>query len=233
MIEPEVLARMQSPEFAKILENDPVLKELEDARSNPRDEVAAIAQLLGGGYSVNDLPLRPLTAADWSLWWALDVAFARGRGPEERDVDIALWFLVRPFDRIQGSFKAIDAAAKGFCAMVGIDWTEGAGVITTIIDDAFRPLGLLPPCGPGDGEPPKFDADWLSAIMAIVARLMQYPAHKIAVERPLSEVCYFFVWARAQADPKMQVRRRTPADLCGAIWERTLELARGMKDGRD
>lgn len=231
MIDPVLLKKMQAPDFAERLARDPVIAALEEQRTSARDDLAALAQLLGGGYLVNTVKLRPLTAADWALWWAMDLAFARGRDPEEHDADAALWMLSRSFDKVVGTLDMVREDAVGFCAKNKIPWGDAAGVICHIINDAFRPLALLPPEG-GAGSEPRFDADWLTAVLARVARLMQYPAHKIAVERPLSEVCYFFVWARAMNEPKLHVGRRAPAEICAAIWERTMALAQEVGNGR-
>lgn len=230
MIDPALLRKMQAPEFAERLARDPVIAALEEQRTSERDDLAALAQLLGGGYLLGSLKLRPLTAADWALWWALDLAFARGREPEEKDADTALWLLSRPFDKAVGTLDMMREDAAGFCAKSDIYWVDAAEVIFRIVSDVFRPLALLPPDG-GDGSEPRFDADWLTAVLARVARLMQYPAHRIAVERPLAEVCYYFVWARAMNEPKLHVGRRAPAEICAAIWGRTMALAREVGDG--
>lgn len=246
MIPEEIKQILSDSAFIASLEQDAELKALELARVNPTDELAALCQVLGGKYRIEPvgrkrfgkkhkpLFLLPITPAVWSMWWALGLPFVHGKeNITELDCDVAIYTLSQPIEQIGGSAYQISWAADGICRKYGIDWRDASEVIAMMSHDALRPLELLPTEGSNPNCEPEFGADWLTRICGTVAERMNYPAHKIAVERPLAEVALHYCWQAAACNSNLDVRRRTPEDICNLIWERTLALAElwRMKNG--
>lgn len=241
MIPAHLVDVFNDADFIAALDSDLEIKALEAARVEPVDELAALCQVLGGRYRITargkrlfrkqkPLFLNPITPAVWSIWWALDLPFVHGKEVvTELDTDIALYTLSVKASEIGGSAFGIAAMADGICCKHGIDHRDAAEVIAILAHDALRPLEMLPPPGNSTEALPEFGADWLTRICGSVAERMHYPAHLIAVERPLAEVALHYCWQVAGSDSKLDVKRRTPADICALIWERTLILAEDWK----
>jgi hypothetical protein len=244
MIPAHLVSVFADAAFIDALNSDQEIKALESARVDIVDELAALCQVLGGRYRITaaeprrrwfnskarSLLLNPITPAVWAIWWALDLPFVHGRMEiTEIDVDIALYTLSVKASEIGGSASGIAAMAEGMCKKHRIDYRDAAEVIAILAHDALRPLEMLPPSGNSTEALPEFGADWLTRICGSVAERMHYPAHLIAVERPLAEVALHYCWQVSAADSKLEVKRRTPEDICALIWERTLQLAEEWK----
>lgn len=241
MIPRHLVKVFDDPAFIESLNSDMELQALEQLRRNPVDELAALCQVLGGGYRIEPaapaggfrrffrrkkgMRLLPITPAVWSLWWCLELPFVKGeKTASELDADIALYTLSKKADQISGSAWSIALQASGTCRKHGIDYHDAVEVIGILAKDALRPLELLPPVAGDDGDP-EYGADWLTRITGTVADVMNYPAHLIALERPLAEVTLHFCWKLAANDRNLDIKRHTPQEACSLIWERTLFLA--------
>ena len=231
-------------DFLVLLNADPELEALETARVDEVEELAALCQVLGGRYRITPIEqrrnwwrkksegvyLQPITPAVWSIWWALDLPFVCGKKEvTELDTEIALYTLSRKVSEIGGSAFGIAVIAEGFCRKHCIDYRDAAEVIAMLAHDALRPLEMLPAVAGEPEKTPEFGADWLTRICGTVAERMHYPAHLIAVERPLAEVALHYCWQAAAADSNLDIRRRKPEDICALIWQRTLYLAEKWK----
>lgn len=243
---PEHLTKVfADPAFLEHLNSDPEIRELEALKSDPVDELAALCQVLGGKYRITPagdnakkslfrrkkrgICLLPITPAVWSMWYCLDLPFVKGvREATELDADIALFTLSKPANEISGSAWSIALQAAGFCKKHGLNYLDVIEVVAILAHDALRPLELLPAAS-GNGSDPEFGADWLTRITGTVAESMHYPAHLIALERPLAEVALHYCWKLSAADSKLDIRRKQPGDVCNLIWERTLALAEDWK----
>lgn len=229
------------PDFLEHLNSDSEIRELEALNRDPIDELAALCQVLGGKYRISPagssgkkgffrrkkrgICILPITPAVWSLWWCLDLPFVKGsRDVVELDADIALFTLSKKANEISGSAWSIAAQSAGFCKKHGLNYRDVVEVIAILAHDALRPLELLPAASGGESDP-EFGADWLTRITGTVAESMHYPAHLIALERPLAEVALHYCWKLAATDSKLDIRRKQPGEVCNMIWERTLALA--------
>ena len=245
MIPLHLIKVFSDPAFLDHLNSDPEIRELEAAKSDPVDELAALCQVLGGKYRISPAEktrkrglfrrknrgvcILPITPAVWSIWYCLDLPFVKGsRAATELDADIALFTLSRPANEISGSAWSIALQASGFCKKHDLDYRDVIEVIAILAHDALRPLELLPAAS-GSESDPEFGADWLTRITGTVAETMNYPAHLIALDRPLAEVALHYCWKLSAADSKLDIRRKQPADICNMIWERTLALAENWR----
>ena len=196
MRSPEENRRLACKEFNRILKEDPVLRELESRIYDKGAETRILLATMGlGRWNIGRLPVLPLTAAKWAFLWILDNGFVTGRPVVPEDVDTFLFVLSQPdLRKLALPLHAIPGAASGCVVATGLSAEEVLREIRSVIQDAFRPLGLIPWGGDASSEgEPKYDALWLTRICSIAARGSGMKADDVCYEMPLATVCCHFV----------------------------------------
>ena len=73
-------------------------------------------------------------------------------------------------------------------------------------------------------DKPRYDADWLTLLVAKVHQITGYTPEVIIRNMSLNEVCYYFVqYVRLNGDPQ-NIYRRSPEEICKLIEYRTCEI---------
>ena len=233
----EFLAR--SPEFQRIVAEDPELGVLDAESCDRAAGVAEVLECLGGRLYLGKRSLGPLTLAKWSLLWCLDNNFV---GNEEEitplDVDIFLYVLSHRTVPDLRELELLPVRAAGFCERLGVDCTEAASEILHLTRRAFSPLNFLPHV-PGDDDAAErfcFDAEWMIFLASIAVRESGHDMRYVLYRMPLALVLYCVVNFLRRHDDKGLIYRHTREDVAARIIERVNELGsefcRGESDLR-
>lgn len=221
MLDSGVIEAMNTREFSAILDADAELRALEAEKNPRRDVTLELMQFLGCKTIVSGIQVSPITPALWALWWLLDLPFARNRQQvNELDLDVALYTLGRGTGALDATLQGIVSSSSGTCSRKGIDPIEAEEDIWELCRLAFRPIQMLPPSGKSEkSDGFDFDLAWLTRLTAATVPVMGISAREIA-NRPLNEVYYYYLWRIKQDDPKLEIERRAPSELCELIMAR-------------
>jgi hypothetical protein len=219
----EVMRAMLEPEFQKVLDEDPVLEQLEKSKYDPKITFFELMSALSKTYRIDGVAVSCITPAIWSYLWATGNAFANGKEPSEIDVDIFLYLL---HEGIEKADRDLVEQAAGFCRDHNISWESAATDLRTMVYLAFRPLEMLPVCGAGGGEEPRFDLDWLTGLVAAVCPLTGKTSDEVIYDMSLCECMYYRIQKAREGDIKGEIRRRNSSEINGEIYMRTMELGR-------
>lgn len=221
----ELLRLNADPEFLELFRTDPVLNELESRRIDESAEFLNLAGALGCSFRIGEVPVHPLTAARWSLLWALENAYPRGGAVTSTDIEIFLYILAHDVRKLPCKLHEIPAAAAGYLTAAKISPIDAHDAIQGIIDAAFLPLRMVP-----DGEEPtetRYDALWLARIAGIAARESGHTASYCKFEMSLGEVCDHYIVMLQRETPEdysRLIRRHPDRETEEKILKRTLEL---------
>ena len=220
----QLFAVMRDDRFQQLLEKDRYLDELEAEKHNRSDEYFALLAVLGGGFRIGAVAVRPLTAAVWSLLWVAGNAYTKpGAEPSTADTDLFFHLLQ---GGVQGGFADLDALLErsaGSVAAAGLDYDEARMALSQSVAVAFRPLEMLPGVS-GDVEC-VYDADWLTRLAARVCKVTNLTPDRVMFDLPLVSCCYYFIQAAREYDVKGLIRRRSNEEICEEIYRYTMELA--------
>ena len=215
---------MRDDRFQQLLEEDRYLDELEAEKHNRSDEYFALLAVLGGGFRIGAVAVRPLTAAVWSLLWVTGNAYTKpGAEPSAADTDL-FFHLLR--EGAQSGFTDLDALLErsaGSVAGAGLDYNEARLALSQSVAVAFRPLEMLP--GVSGGVECVYDADWLTRLAARVCKVTNLTPDRVMFDLPLVSCCYYFIQAAREYDVKGLIRRRSNEEICEEIYRYTMELA--------
>ena len=220
----QLFAVMRDERFQQLLGADRYLDELEAEKHNRSDEYFALLAVLGGGFRIGTVAVRPLTAAVWSILWVTDNAYTKpGAEPSTADTDL-FFHLLR--EGVQSGFADLDTLLErsaGSVAAAGLDYAEARLALSQSVAVAFRPLEMLPGVS-GDVEC-VYDADWLTRLVARVCKVTNLTPDRVMFELPLVSCCYYFIQAAREYDVKGLIRRRSNEEICEEIYRYTMELA--------
>ncbi len=228
------LRRLATPEFSRLLNADPELCRLQELKYERSAECALLLEVLSfGELRIGRLPVLPLTAAKWSLFWLLESPFVFGGKPTETDCSVALYILhAKDISSIPGALHEIPALASGFIRKTGADVQRVAAEIRLRRDIAFRPLALLPPEKNSSGEAIRFDTFWLTRIAGITAKEANVTLTEAMHRLPLAILCSCFVNYLLRTSPDAdQIRRRPNAELAQKISARIARLEENFLSG--
>ena len=236
MRSPEENRRLACKEFNRILKEDPVLRELERRIYDKAAETRILLATMGlGRWNIGRLPVLPLTAAKWAFLWILDNGLVMGRDPvTPQDVDTFLFVLSNPdLRKLDLPLHAVPGAASGCALATGLSGEDVLREIHSVIQDAFRPLGLVPWESAPETEP-KFDAMWLTRICGIAARGSGAKADDVIHDMPLATVCCHFVnHLIAESDHPEKFQRDPDKETLAAMDARIDELAEKFLHRKD
>ena len=211
----EEMRRLATREFSDYLAADPLLRELRREAARDPAEVLCLWEMLGVcSTRIGRLPVMPLTAAKWALWWSLDIPSA----------DLFLGLLTEPdLRKLDCEIASLPAKYAGYAAATGLPPEKVEEEIRQVRALAFLPLRRMTP-DRGTGEP-EFDAVWLAGICGIAAGQANVTLEHAMHELPLAVVCACFVASaiRDSAHPE-RIRRPPSADVQKRIDQRFEEL---------
>lgn len=223
--EQELRALAASPDFAELLETDPVIAELDAQRRSRPIERMLLVEALGGALMVGGSPVLPLTPAKWAVLYISGNGFACAAEkllPEH--VDQFLWLLSHDLSDLDG-FDSIKDKAKDYCTGISADPLEVLDDLIQLKEMAFYPLKMLPPVK-GECTAPEYDAEWITRVCCAAHESSGVPVPELMHNTALSTVCYYYVQNERKHDYKGTIRKTSDQEIDAAIVARTNELAK-------
>ena len=227
---PDELKRLAGVEFNYLLQDDPVLKELESLKYDKRGHTYALLETLGvGDFRIGKLPVLPLTAAKWAFLWILGNGFVSDKSDRsdlsDTDLDIMLYVLsLQNLADIDCALHEIPAVAAGFRNIPGLPMADVIREINTMIAHSFLPLAMLSKTQ-SSSEEIYFDEMWLTAVAGCAAResgeSLAYCIHKMS----LSTVFALFVNYRRRKSTE-KIAYPVPPEVEKQIADRIGQLGR-------
>ena len=215
----EIMLAMQDDAFAEIISNDPILQELEKEKFNHTDQFFQLMMILSKVFKINGVTVSCITPAIWSWLYHTGNGYAkREKEITEIDTDIFLYLLHTGIQNIDDDFIT---AAAGFCLKNGIDYLEAQADLINMVYLSFRPLEML---SGGGSEQPRFNADWLTSLVAMVAPLTGKSSDEIIFNTSLTECFYYTIQTARKTDINGSIKRRNSDQINAAIYQRTFEL---------
>lgn len=223
----EELQRLAGAEFNLLLQNDQVLKDLENSKYDKRAHSCALLEALClGEISIGKLPVLPLTAAKWAFLWMLDNGFVSDKSDgSDNDLDVMLYILSIPdLADIDCNLHEVPVKASGYRFAPQLPRDELVKEIYDMISRAFLPLAMLP-AKKTDNEEAYFDEIWLTAVAGCAAResgeSLYYCMHKMS----LSTV--FALWVNyRRREGTEKINYPVPSEIEKKIADRVDQLGR-------
>lgn len=226
----EELRRLASAEFNLLLQNDQVLKDLENSKYDKRAHSCALLEALClGEFRIGKLPVLPLTAAKWAFLWMLGNGFVADLSDKsdgsDVDLDVMLYILSIPdLADIDCNLHEVPAKASKYRFAPQLPRDELVKEIYDMISRAFLPLAMLP-AKKTDNEEAYFDEIWLTAVAGCAAResgeSLYYCMHKMS----LSTV--FALWVNyRRRESTEKISYPVPSEIEKKIADRVNQLGR-------
>ena len=226
----EEYRRLASAEFNMLLQDDPVLEELENQKYDKTAHYVALLEVLQlGEFRIGKLPVLPLTAAKWAFLWMLGNGFVSDKSDKsdgsDVDLDVMLYILSIPdLADIDCNLHEVPAKASGYRFAPQLPREEVAKEIQGMISQAFLPLAMLP-AKKTDNEDAYFDEIWLTAVAGCAAResgeSLYYCMHKMS----LSTV--FALWVNyRRRESTEKISYPVPSEIEKKIADRVDQLGR-------
>lgn len=226
----EELRRLASAEFNLLLQNDQVLKDLENSKYDKRAHSCALLEALClGEFRIGKLPVLPLTAAKWAFLWMLGNGFVSDLSDKsdgsDVDLDVVLYILSIPdLADIDCNLHEVPAKASKYRFAPQLPRDELVKEIYDMISRAFLPLAMLP-AKKTDNEEAYFDEIWLTAVAGCAAResgeSLYYCMHKMS----LSTV--FALWVNyRRRESTEKISYPVPSEIEKKIADRVDQLGR-------
>lgn len=211
-------------EFQDRFAKDKILDQLEAEKYNSRDEYLALLTVLNKKIVFNNLELKTITPAIWSFLYISKSPFVSNKGNiTTSDVDFVLYILANGLNNVGSSSQQIYMNSIGFCQEHNINVLEAAEVIIEIIKISFRPLKMFPTTYNTTQSSPRFDADWLTGIVAKVHQVTGLTPREIINQMSLTQCCYYFA-QYARMNSTQEIHMRSDEEIIKAMGQRTVEL---------
>ena len=212
-----------SEAFQAILNDDPVLTELDAAWIDMEAERLMLFEALGATERICGIEVQPITPAVWSVLWTLKSPLCSRSmaGATALDAAIALWLLTHPLGDF--SYETIEEDAAEYSRTIAADWSDIWMELAAMVNQAFSPLKMLPQTG-GNSEM-IFDADWMLSLCSVAARESGVSLQFAANNYPLSRVHGLVVICARKANPGSCYEKHMPEYIGKKTLERIDELA--------
>lgn len=233
MYSPDDLDRLAGADFNRILQNDPVLAELECRKNDrPMDSHVLIETMGIGSFHIGRLPVKPMTPTKWAFLWLLESPFVVTGKAGITDLDILLYILSCPDLRtMDAALTDIPAAASGYAAATAQPIAETTHDAQTFVRAALYPLTWLPAQGEtGSSAEPAYDALWVTRIAGIAARESGHDYMFCLHDMSLSACCAFYANWRARED-SIPLKRHNSKETEAAIQQRIATLTEEFLKG--
>lgn len=211
-----------SKAFQDILNDDPVLMELDAARIDMEAEKLMLFEALGATERICGIEVQPITPAVWSVLWTLKSPLCSRsmEGATALDAAIALWLLTHPLNDF--AYDSIEEDAARYSETIAAEWSDIWMELISMVNLAFSPLKMLPQTG-GNSEM-IFDADWMLSLCSIAARESGVSLQFAANNYPLSMVHGLAVICARKANPGSCYQKHMPEYVGKKTLERIDEL---------
>ena len=224
MTELDIILAMQDDAFKQILENDEIINDLEKEKYNASLEFNELMNVLSRIFKVNGVICQTITPAIWSYLFCIGNAYAvPGKKIENIDTDIFLYLLNNSLQAVDGD---IIVKAAGFCQQQGIDYIQTQADLKSLVYLSFRPLEMLNSIAGNAPDEVRFNADWLTKIVSVVAPLTNRTSQDIIFNMSLTECFYYMIQNARKSDDKGLIKRKNTDDIQAQIYKRTIELGK-------
>ena len=219
-----IMLAMQDQQFQKILENDQVINNLEKEKYDETMQFQQLMSILSKIFKINGVIVQVLTPAIWSFLYCIGSPFTiKKKKVEKIDVDIFMHILSNGISNLSDDLIS-DAA--GFCDKNKIDWKETQRDINTFIYLSFRPLEMLPITMLNTTEQVRYNSDWLTRLVAVVAPLTNKKSDDIIFNMSLTECFYYVIQNARKNDDKNLIKRKNSDQIEAEIYMRNLQLGK-------
>lgn len=214
-----------SEDFDRILDEDPVLKELYRDRIDRKAELDALFSLAREMRPVlpqDHDPSMILTPALWVFLWASENPYCDDfKKITEEDTGIFLYLLQRGrLDLSVRERKLLPVSAGEYCRKNAVKYPEAAALLMGRIRRTFKVLEILPAKEILSPEERAFDLYWMILLCSIASTESNHTLPEIMFRMPLSFVFYCFVTRLKKEDRNGVIRRRSSAETAEQIMKR-------------
>lgn len=224
MNELDVMLAMQDDAFQEILKNDQIINELEKEKNNASLEFNQLMAILSKIYKINGVVVQALTPAVWSFLYSIGNAYTiKDKVIQKIDTDIFMYIISRGISNLE---QDLIVSAAGFCDEHGIDYGQTEYDIKSFIYLMFRPLQMLNTYETESTEQIRFNADWVTKIVSVVAPLTNKTSDDIIFNMSLTECFYYMIQHARKFDDKGLIKRKNSDEIEAEIFKRTLELGK-------
>ena len=218
----EIYQAMLDDEFRELLNNDPVLDELEKQKYNPKTSYFELMMAISKVFMIDGVTVSCITPAIWAYLYAIDSPYTNNGEIHEIDTDIVLYILHNGIQKVD---KDLIDKADGFCKEHQINPDTAEFDIKNLIYLSFRPLEMLVNQAKTD-EKTRFDLDWLTHIVSVVSPLTGKTSDEVIFDTSLCECLYYCIQRAREFDYKNEIRRRNSDEINAEIYQRTMSLGR-------
>lgn len=218
-----IMLAMQDDEFQEILKNDKKINDLEKLKNDKKTEYFELMAVISKKYFICDIPIIPITPIMWSYLYCIGNSLVTGEQTEniKTDIDVFMFLLAKGLNGIdQNLFEK----SKNFCEQNGINYLIAFSEIKEMVNLAFRASEMLENSN-SDSEETRFNLDWLTGIVSIVAEQTNKDSDYIMFNMSLTECMYYVIqYARKNSDKPEKFKRKNSTEINGLIYERMIEL---------
>ena len=217
------LHAMLDDQFQVIIQNDEVLNDLEKQKNDKTDEFFQLMSIISKTFFIDGVACSVITPAIWSFLYCLGNAYAKqDREIEKIDTDVFIYLL---HNGIIKADENIITNASGFCASKKIDYEVAKEDLKNLIYIAFRPLEMLSDLPSSDEQQEiRFNADWLTKVVSVVAPLTNLTVNDIIYNLSLTQCFYYYIQQARKADVKHTIKRKNSDEINKMIYQRTMQL---------
>lgn len=219
-----VINLTKDKEFQKRFAEDKILDSLEQEKYNPTDQYFALLNVLNGKFVIGKYEINSITPAVWSFLYITKSPFVvKTKSVSEFDVDYVLYILTKGLQDAGSDPEQIYMNSIGFCKKNGIDVEDAIKTIFDLIKISFRPLKMFSAPANVVQSQPRFDADWLTGLVAKVHQVTGLPPKTIINEMSLTECCYYFA-QYSRMNSTQEIAMRSDEEIMDAMAKRTVDL---------
>ena len=216
----KMLPCMLDDAFQDILENDPVLNELEKLKRNDKDQFLELMILLNNKVKICGVEINCITPAIWCFLYTIKSPFViQEKSISELDIDVLMYILNKGLSNISDNLFKV---ANGFCKRKNLNYFVVEKDLLDFIKISFRAIQMFPQSV--TTEKTEFNVDWMTKIIAMVCKMTNHNSSYIMNKMSLTECFYYVAQNARENDIHHTIKRRNPAEINEAIYKRTFEL---------
>ena len=175
-------------------------------------------------YKINGVVVQALTPAVWSFLYSIGNAYTKkDKVVQKIDTDIFMYIISRGISNLE---QDLIVSAAGFCEEHGIDYGQTEYDIRNFIYLMFRPLQMFNSYSTESSEQVRFNADWITKIVSVVAPLTNKTSDDIIFNMSLTQCFYYMIQHARKFDDKGLIKRKNSDEIEAQIFKRTLELGK-------
>lgn len=224
MSELDIMLSMQDDAFQEILKNDQIINELQKQKYNPNLQFNQLMAILSKIYKINGVVVQAITPAVWSFLYSIENAYTKkNKEIQKIDTDIFMYVISNGISNLG---QDLVMSASGFCLQHNIDYEETKTDIKNFIYLMFRPMEMFNSYIVESSQQVRFNADWVTKIVSVVAPLTNKKSDDIIFNMSLTECFYYMIQNARKYDDKGLIKRKNSDEIEAEIFKRTLELGK-------